>query len=53
VRSQRARGVVVPILGARRRSQIEDNLGALAIELTTDELDRLERLTPRGARLPA
>jgi len=35
----------VPIVGARRRSQVEDNLGALAIELTPDELDRLERLT--------
>ena len=45
VRSQQARGVIVPILGARRRSQIEDNLGALAIELTPDELDRLERIT--------
>jgi aryl-alcohol dehydrogenase-like predicted oxidoreductase len=45
VRSQQARGVIVPILGARRHSQIEDNLGALAIELTPDELDRLEQLT--------
>jgi aryl-alcohol dehydrogenase-like predicted oxidoreductase len=45
VRSQHARGVIVPILGARRRTQIEHNLGALAIELTPDELDRLDRLT--------
>jgi len=45
VRSQHARGVIVPIVGARRRSQIEDNLGALAIELTVDELDRLDRVT--------
>jgi aryl-alcohol dehydrogenase-like predicted oxidoreductase len=45
VRSQQARGVIVPMVGARRRSQIEDNLGALAIELAPDELDRLEQLT--------
>jgi len=45
VRSQQARAVIVPILGARRRSQMEDNLGALEIELTPDELARLEKLT--------
>lgn len=45
VRSQHARGVIIPVLGARRRSQIEDNLGALAFELTRGELDRLEQLT--------
>ena len=45
VRSQQARAVIVPILGARRRSQMEDNLGALEIELTPDELARLEELT--------
>jgi aryl-alcohol dehydrogenase-like predicted oxidoreductase len=45
VRSQQARGVIVPIVGARRRSQLEDNLGALAIELTPDELDGFDQLT--------
>src|SRR5215204_7137358 len=45
VRSQQARAVIVPILGARRCSQIEDNVGALDIELTPDERDRLEQLT--------
>jgi aryl-alcohol dehydrogenase-like predicted oxidoreductase len=42
VRAQQARAVIVPILGARRREQIEDNLGALELQLSDDELHRLE-----------
>jgi aryl-alcohol dehydrogenase-like predicted oxidoreductase len=42
VRAQQARSVVVPILGVRRREQLEDNLGALELELTPEELARLE-----------
>lgn len=38
LRAQQARSVIVPIVGARRRQQLEDNLGALELELTTDEL---------------
>jgi len=41
VRAQQERSVVVPILGARRLEQIEDNLAALDLELTADELRRL------------
>ncbi len=42
LRAQQVRGVIVPILGARRREQLEDNLGALELELTADELARLD-----------
>jgi diketogulonate reductase-like aldo/keto reductase len=45
VRAQRARGVIVPILGVRRRRQLEDNLGALEVELTGEELARLEEVS--------
>jgi aryl-alcohol dehydrogenase-like predicted oxidoreductase len=45
VRAQQARGVIVPILGARRREQLEDNLGALEVELTAEELARLEEVS--------
>jgi aryl-alcohol dehydrogenase-like predicted oxidoreductase len=45
VRAQRAYGVIVPILGVRRREQLEDNLGALELELTSEELTRLEEVS--------
>jgi aryl-alcohol dehydrogenase-like predicted oxidoreductase/uncharacterized glyoxalase superfamily protein PhnB len=40
--AQQARSVIVPILGARRLGQLEDNLGALELELSPDELARLD-----------
>jgi aryl-alcohol dehydrogenase-like predicted oxidoreductase len=33
---------VIPIVGARRREQLEDTLGAVELELTTDELRQLD-----------
>jgi aryl-alcohol dehydrogenase-like predicted oxidoreductase len=36
-------GVVLPILGARRRLQLIDNLGVLGIDLDRDQRARLER----------
>ena len=45
VRAQQARAVIVPMLGARRREQLEDNLGALGLELTAEELARLEEVS--------
>jgi aryl-alcohol dehydrogenase-like predicted oxidoreductase len=42
LRAQQARGVIVPVLGIRRRAQLEDNLGALELELKAEELARLE-----------
>jgi aryl-alcohol dehydrogenase-like predicted oxidoreductase len=42
LRSQQDRAVIVPIIGSRRREQIEDSLGAADVDLTADELARLE-----------
>jgi len=42
LRSQQDRAVIVPIVGSRRREQIEDSLGAADVDLTADELARLE-----------
>jgi aryl-alcohol dehydrogenase-like predicted oxidoreductase len=41
----RRRAGVFPILGARRLSQLEDNLGALTVELSADQCARLEAAT--------
>ena len=35
-------GVIVPILGARSLVQVEDNLGALDVKLSADQLTRLD-----------
>jgi aryl-alcohol dehydrogenase-like predicted oxidoreductase len=45
VRAQQARSVIVPILGARSRTQLQDNLGALELELTGTDLTRLEEVS--------
>jgi aryl-alcohol dehydrogenase-like predicted oxidoreductase len=42
LRSRGDQAAIVPILGARRREQIEDSLGALAVELTPDERQQLD-----------
>ncbi len=39
---QQSRGVIVPIVGARKLSQIQDNLGCLEFDLTEAHLKRLE-----------
>ncbi len=40
---------VVPIPGTKRRSYLEENAGAAAIELTADDLARLDAIAPPGA----
>jgi aryl-alcohol dehydrogenase-like predicted oxidoreductase len=40
---------VVPIPGTKRRTWLEQNLGALEVELSADELDRLTTAFPPGA----
>jgi aryl-alcohol dehydrogenase-like predicted oxidoreductase len=40
--AQRHRAVIVPIIGARTRRQLDDNLAALDVELTEDELAKLD-----------
>lgn len=37
---------IVPIPGAKRVTRLEENVGADALELTPDQLARLDRLTP-------
>lgn len=41
VRQQK--GVIIPIIGARKVSQIKDNLGCLDFELTQEQLQRLDK----------
>ena len=41
---------VVPIPGTKRRRYLEENVAALDLELSADDVARLERLTPVGAR---
>jgi aryl-alcohol dehydrogenase-like predicted oxidoreductase len=40
---------VVPIPGTKRRSYLEENLGALDVELTPEDLAAMEEVTPRGS----
>ncbi|GEO14526.1 aldo/keto reductase [Microvirga aerophila] len=40
---------IVPIPGTKRRRYLEENLGALEVELTREELDRIDRIIPPGA----
>jgi aryl-alcohol dehydrogenase-like predicted oxidoreductase len=40
---------VVPIPGTKRIGRLEENLGALAVELTRADLERIDRLLPPGA----
>jgi aryl-alcohol dehydrogenase-like predicted oxidoreductase len=45
-----ARGeTIVPVIGARRRDQLAESLGALAIHLTDDELRQIEHAVPAEA----
>ena len=39
---------IVPIPGTRRRSNLEENVGALAVTLTHDDLRRIDELLPQG-----
>jgi aryl-alcohol dehydrogenase-like predicted oxidoreductase len=39
---------VVPIPGTKRRRYLDENVGALDVELTDEDLERLDRLAPVG-----
>ena len=41
--------VVVPIPGTKRVAYLEENAGAAAVELTADDLSRLDAIAPPGA----
>ena len=40
---------IVPIPGTKRRSYLEENAEAAEVELTDDELARLDEAAPHGA----
>jgi aryl-alcohol dehydrogenase-like predicted oxidoreductase len=40
---------VMPLIGARRRDQLAEGLAALELELTAEDLVRIERAVPAGA----
>jgi aryl-alcohol dehydrogenase-like predicted oxidoreductase len=37
---------IVPVIGARRRAQLEESIGALRVELSPDEVARIEEAIP-------
>jgi aryl-alcohol dehydrogenase-like predicted oxidoreductase len=39
---------IVPIPGTKRRNYLEENVGALAVKLSNDDLARLDELMPQG-----
>ncbi len=46
----RAQGVdIIPLIGARRREQLAEALGALPVRLTPADLAAIERAVPKGA----
>jgi aryl-alcohol dehydrogenase-like predicted oxidoreductase len=40
---------IVPIPGTKRRRYLEENAGACAVRLTSEELERIERIAPKGS----
>jgi aryl-alcohol dehydrogenase-like predicted oxidoreductase len=40
---------IVPIFGTKRREYLEENLRALDVELTSEDLRRIDEIAPRGA----
>lgn len=39
---------IVPIPGTKRRKYLEENVGAMQVELTQDDLRRIDEVAPRG-----
>lgn len=42
IRQQKSKGVIIPIIGARKLDHIKDNLGCLDFELNSEQLKRLD-----------
>ncbi len=40
---------IIPIPGTKRRSFLEENVGALEVEITGDDLERIQEIIPGGA----
>ena len=45
----RRHGNVIPIPGTSNLTRLEENVAAAGVELTTEDLDRIERAAPKGA----
>ena len=45
IRHQRDKGIIIPIVGARTREQMKDNLGSLDLDLSADQLKRLDGIS--------
>jgi len=47
---------IVPIFGTKRRSYLEENIAAIEMDLTADDMKRIEEIFPKdvaaGARYP-
>ena len=39
---------IVPLSGTKRRQYLEENIGALEVELTPADLEELEEVAPKG-----
>ena len=40
---------IVPIPGTKRRKYLQENVGALDVDLTSDDLERIEKVAPKDA----
>ena len=40
---------IVPLFGTKRRKYLEENLAALEVELTPDDLAQIDEVAPKGA----
>lgn len=40
---------VVPIPGTKRRQYLEENVGAVDVEITPEDLERIDEISPKGA----
>ena len=41
--------MIVPLIGARRRTQLAESLGALQVELSREDMTRIEEAIPASA----
>jgi len=42
-------GYIVPIPGTKRRKYLQENMGALDVDLTSEDLERIEEVAPKDA----
>lgn len=40
---------IVPIPGTKRRKYLEENIGAVEVQLSKEELSQIEAIAPKGA----